>query len=113
MGFTCSKTPAPTVTLTGIVTWSPTVESEICPLKVPATVPPDGKFAELTDTRRVEGAVPLRADKVSHAPPSAVVVDAVQVKVPIPAFLIWMFCAPGAAAPVASEKLNCPGTLSK
>ena len=52
------------------------------------------------------GAVPLSADALNHLPPSAVVADRVQCKVPVPPFLIWIFWAAGAPAPVAREKLT-------
>src|SRR5271156_659175 len=106
MAFTCAKTLAPTVTLTGMVTSSPVVCNTTCPLKVPAANPLEGRALGLIDTLTVEGAVPLRADALNHLPPSAVLVDRVQFNVPVPAFLIWMFWIPGAPAPVTREKLN-------
>ena len=88
MAFTCAKTFGPTVTLTGMVTSSPVVCNTICPLKVPAADPLDGRAPGLIDTLTVEGAVPLRADALNQLPPSAVLVDSAQCNVPVPAFLI-------------------------
>src|SRR5580658_4367342 len=113
IAFTCAKTLGPTVTLTGIVTESPVVLNINCPLKVPAANPLPGKRLGLMDMLTVDGAVPLRADAVNQLPPSAVDATIVQLKVPVPAFLIWKDWAAGAPALVASEKLSCPGKLSK
>ena len=103
MGFTCTKTLVPTVTLTGMVTTSPEPCKTTCPLKVPAMAPPFGRALGVTDILTVVGAVPLAADALSHAPPSAVLVARVQCNVPDPAFLIWMGWVGGALPPVAME----------
>jgi hypothetical protein len=74
-----------------MVTSSPVVDRKtICPLKVPAANPPEGRTLGLIDTLTVEGAVPLSAEALNQLPPSAVLVDSVQCKVPVPAFLIWI-----------------------
>ena len=63
-------------------------------------------------TVKVEGAVPLTADKVSHLPPSAVLLDADHCSVPVPPFRIGTACAAGLSL-VVRKKLNSPGRLSK
>ena len=60
----------------------------------------------------IEGAVPLVGVAVSQAPPSAVLVATVQLKVPVPPFPTCTICEV-AAPPVLKEKLNAPGRLSK
>ena len=60
----------------------------------------------------MDGAVPLRGVAVSHAPPSAVLVVAVQFSVPVPPFSICTICRV-ATPPVLKEKLKPPGRLSK
>jgi hypothetical protein len=52
------------------------------------------------------GAVPLAAEMASQAPPSAVLKDAVQERVPAPALRISNGCAGGALPLVTIEKLS-------
>ena len=65
------------------------------------------------ETLTTEGAVPFKADTLSQLPPSDVLVSRVQFNVPLPAFRICTAWLGGAAPPVCSEKLICPGRLSK
>jgi hypothetical protein len=60
----------------------------------------------------VEGAVPEEDETVNQLPPSAVLVDKVQLSDPAPAFRIWKFCE-GELAPAMKEKLNAPGRSSR
>jgi hypothetical protein len=63
-------------------------------------------------TTTLPGAVPLVAESDSHAPPSAVLLEAVQLNVPVPALRIGIVCAAGVSV-VVRKKLSSPGTLSK
>src|ERR1700675_1912742 len=112
MGFICVNAAVPTVTVTGMVVLSPAVWKTSCPVKVPATSPPLGRFAAVTEIVAMEGAVPLVGVAVSHAPPSAVLVVTVQFSVPVPPLPICTICEV-AAPPVLKENLNAPGRLSK
>jgi len=67
-----------------------------------------GRDSDRRDRRRS----PLEGVAVSHAPPSAVLVVTVQLKVPVPPFPTCTICEV-AAPPVLKEKLNPPGRLSK
>src|SRR5260370_33177669 len=112
IGFICSKTGLPTVTVTGMVVISPAVSKSNCATKVPAIAPPFGSWLAVTPTVTRDGAVPLAADTVSHAPLSEVVGVAVQFNVPEPPFPIWMTCE--VVVPlVLNEKLSPPGGLLK
>ena len=112
-GFICVKTAVPTVTVTGIVVVSPGAVNTNSPVKVPASAPPPGRLAAVTETVAVEGAVPLVGVTDNHAPPSAVVKATVQFSEPVvPPLLIRTICEV-AAPPGLREKLNPPGRLSK
>src|SRR5208282_4341092 len=78
IGSSWTNTEAPTVTVTGTLTESPPDWNNTCPSKVPAVVPPPGRFEGSMLTVRFAGAVPPEADKLSHPPPSAVLADTVQ-----------------------------------
>ena len=95
MGFICVNAAVPTVTVTGMVVVSPAVWKTSCPVKVPATSPPLGRFAAVIEIVAMEGAVPLVGVAVSHAPPSAVLVVTVQFSVPLPPL------------PICEERLKC------
>ena len=66
----------------------------------------------MTEIVAMEGAVPLMGVAFSHAPPSAVLLVAVQFSVPVPPLPICTICEV-AAPPVLNEKLSAPGRLSK
>src|SRR5271155_1019547 len=87
-GLIWRKTDGPTITVMGMETESPVVFSRTWPVKVPAVRPSPGNLARVMLTVRLDGAVPLAAERVSQAPPSAVLVAAVQASVPAPAFRI-------------------------
>src|ERR1700680_4287598 len=82
-------------------------------MKVPAVKPPPGRVGTDTPTVTSEGAVPLGAEIVSQLPPSEVVLVRVQFNIPDPPFRICMAWLGGDKPPVLSEKLVCPGRLSK
>ena len=87
-GFIWANTLGPTVTATGMVTVSPNVWNRNWPTKVPADAPPPGRAALVTPMVMVDGAVPLEAEAVNQLPPTAVLADTVQFKVPDPPFRI-------------------------
>src|SRR5208282_5564987 len=99
--------------LTGIETWFPLVCSNTCPLNVPATKPPPGKLAGMTLTVGSDGAAPLAEEMVNQAPPSEVLVAAVQSSVPSPAFRIGSTCGGGGLPLVSIENVIWPGRASK
>src|ERR1700722_403992 len=70
-GSTCRNTFAPTTAETGMVTRLDALCNTTCPTNVPATRSSPGRLAGLMLTDRVEGAVPLGAERVSQLPPSA------------------------------------------
>jgi hypothetical protein len=67
----------------------------------------------VTEIVTVEGAVPLVGVAASQAPPSAVLVAAVQFKVPAPPFPTLIVSDGGLALVGLNEKLVWPGKLSK
>src|SRR5579859_713201 len=99
--------------VTGIVTRLPVVCRMTCPVNVPAVMPPPGSLAGATLTCGADGAVPLAGEMVSQAPPSAVLVVAVQASVPVPALRISSACGGGPLPFVTMEKVSCPGRVSK
>src|ERR1700759_4301842 len=86
-----------TTTVTGMLTLPPDDWNSNWPLKLPATSPPPGSAEFTTFTVTFDGAVPLFADTVSHAPPSDVVVTSFQGKAPDPAARTCTDCAGGLA----------------
>src|SRR5207249_3816785 len=75
--------------------------------------PCPGKFSVVTFTVSVEGATPVLGVTVSHLPPSAVLVVAVQFRVPDPPFWICTVWDGGLLWLGWKEKLTWPGRLSK
>jgi hypothetical protein len=97
----------------GIVTTLSADWSRSWPVKVPASSAPPGRAAGDIHTVIVAGAVPLAGDTLNQVPPSDVLAFAVQVKVPVPPFRIWMLWQGGALPAVSKEKLSWPARLSK
>ena len=112
IGFIWLNTAVPTVTVTGMVVVSPAVWKTSWPVKVPASAPPPGRFAAVTEIVAIEAAVPLAGVAVSQSPPSPVLWVTVQFNVPVPPLPICTICE--VAVPfVLKEKLKPPGRLSK
>src|ERR1700733_4004104 len=75
--------------------------------------PAFGRFAGLISTLTILGALPLKADVVSQAPPSAVLGVIVNFNLPLPALPIRRFCGVTVLALCGMVKLICPGRLLK
>ena len=71
--FICSNTAVPTVTVTGMVEMSVAVWKTTWPRYVPASAPPPGRFAAVTEIVAMQGQFRSWSCS-SQAPPSAVVV---------------------------------------
>ena len=108
MGLAGLNTLAPTTTLTGMLTVPPAAWNTTWPMKVPAISPVPGSACAITPTVTFAGAVPFGADTLSQLPPSDVLVETVQFKVPDPPLRIWTVWLGGLLVLGVKEKLMCP-----